>query len=95
MAGAPPVLDLVHLGLGPEGDIASLVPGDPDRNLTHLRENLLTHAPLHPEQIHAMPVESGEFESACTRYTRTPGGAIRSSTWTICTAFQGTSSCAS
>src|SRR6516164_9772526 len=30
--------------------------GDPDRNLTHLRESLLSHAPLPPEQIHAMPV---------------------------------------
>jgi len=28
--------------------------GDPDRNLTHLRESLLEHAPLRPEQIHAM-----------------------------------------
>ena len=32
--------------------------GDPDRNLTHLRESLLAHAPLRPEQVHAMPVES-------------------------------------
>ena len=32
--------------------------GDPDRNLTHLRESLLEHAPLRPEQIHAMPVEA-------------------------------------
>jgi len=31
--------------------------GDPDRNLTRLRESLLSHAPLRPEQIHAMPVE--------------------------------------
>jgi 6-phosphogluconolactonase len=31
--------------------------GDPDRNLTHLCESLLAHAPLRPEQIHAMPVE--------------------------------------
>src|SRR4030095_10601104 len=31
--------------------------GDPDRNLTHLRESLLEHNPLRPAQIHAMPVE--------------------------------------
>jgi len=46
-------------------------PGDPDRNLTHLRESLLTQAPLRPEQIHGMPVESGNLESACKQYART------------------------
>ncbi len=42
--------------------------GDPDRNLTHLHETLLTHAPLPPDHIHAMPVEEGDLESAARRY---------------------------
>ena len=45
--------------------------GDPDRNLTHLRESLLAHAPLRPEQIHAMAVESGNLPAACAEYAQT------------------------
>ena len=46
-------------------------PGDPDRNLTHLRDSLLEHAPLPAGQIHAMPVEDGDLESAARSYART------------------------
>jgi 6-phosphogluconolactonase len=42
--------------------------GHPDRNLTHLRERLLHHAPLRPEQIHAMPVETADLQAAATQY---------------------------
>ena len=43
-------------------------PGHPDRNLTHLQESLLAHCPLRPEQVHAMPVESADLESASGQY---------------------------
>ncbi|MFO0698288.1 MAG: 6-phosphogluconolactonase [Nitrospira sp.] len=45
--------------------------GHPDRNLTHLRESLLQHASLRPEQIHAMPVESLDLWAAATQYALT------------------------
>jgi 6-phosphogluconolactonase len=45
--------------------------GDPDRNLTHLRETLLEHAPLPPGNIHPMPVESSDLEAATKRYAAT------------------------
>jgi 6-phosphogluconolactonase len=45
--------------------------GDPDRNLTHLCESLLEHAPLPAEQIYAMPVEVADHEAAARSYART------------------------
>jgi 6-phosphogluconolactonase len=45
--------------------------GDPDRNLTHLYESLLDHAPLRREQIYPMPVEAPELESTAKRYGET------------------------
>jgi 6-phosphogluconolactonase len=42
--------------------------GHPDRNLTHLRESLLEHAPLRPGQLHAMPVEDHDLQAAAARY---------------------------
>ena len=45
--------------------------GDPDRNLTHLNESLLEHAPLRREQLYAMPVEAPELASAAERYAVT------------------------
>jgi 6-phosphogluconolactonase len=45
--------------------------GHSDRNLTHLRESLLAHCPLPPEQVHAMPVESADLGAASGRYALT------------------------
>ncbi len=44
--------------------------GDPDRNLTHLRDSLLSHAPLPPDHIHAMPVEDPDLPAAARRYAQ-------------------------
>ncbi|MEO8429233.1 MAG: 6-phosphogluconolactonase, partial [Verrucomicrobiota bacterium] len=44
--------------------------GDPDRNLTHLRASLLSRAPLPPEQIHAMPVETPDLAAGARFYAQ-------------------------
>ncbi len=48
--------------------------GDPDRNLTHLRESLAEKAPLRSEQIHAMPVEANDLQAAAASYALTLQG---------------------
>jgi 6-phosphogluconolactonase len=47
--------------------------GHADRNLTHLRESLLSHTPLKENHIYEMPVESGDLESAAIAYSATLG----------------------
>ena len=45
--------------------------GDPDRNLTHLRDSLLAHCPLREDQVHAMPVEAADLNAASGDYAAT------------------------
>jgi len=45
--------------------------GDPDRNLTHLRDSLLDHAPLAPDHVHPMPVDAADLDRAAAQYART------------------------
>jgi 6-phosphogluconolactonase len=42
--------------------------GDPDRNLTHLRESLLGRVPIPPENLHPMPVEQPDLAAAVASY---------------------------
>jgi 6-phosphogluconolactonase len=44
--------------------------GDPDRNLTHLRESLLQRVTLAENQICAMPVDSPDLDAAALEYSR-------------------------
>ncbi len=45
--------------------------GDPDRNLTHIRETLLATAPLAAAHVHAMPVEASDIDAAAREYAQT------------------------
>ncbi len=42
--------------------------GHSERNLTHLRESLLPHAPLSPEHIYPMPVGEADLTTAASSY---------------------------
>jgi 6-phosphogluconolactonase len=45
--------------------------GDPARNLTHLRDSLLSHAPLPSENLHPMPVGESDLNDAALQYAQT------------------------
>jgi 6-phosphogluconolactonase len=45
--------------------------GDSDRNLVHLRESLLDHAPLSTDHVHPMPVEAADIDRAAGQYAST------------------------
>lgn len=45
--------------------------GDPERNLTHLRESLLASAPLPAAQLHPMPVLEPDLNRAAQQYAAT------------------------
>jgi 6-phosphogluconolactonase len=45
--------------------------GHTDRNLTHLDESLMESAPLPPDQLYAIPVESPDLEAAAAQYAKT------------------------
>jgi 6-phosphogluconolactonase len=67
LAGEDVPWDKVHLV---QVDERVAPAGHLDRNLTHLRESLLTRAPLRLEQIHAMSVEAPDLQAAATRYSQ-------------------------
>jgi 6-phosphogluconolactonase len=67
LAGEPVPWKNVHIV---QVDERVAPPGHSDRNLTHLKESLLEHAPLPSDQIHAMPVEEENLEAAAASYAQ-------------------------
>jgi 6-phosphogluconolactonase len=49
-----------------------IAPADSDeRNFKHLRDSLLSHVPLPPANLHAMPVEAADLPAAAAQYAQT------------------------
>jgi 6-phosphogluconolactonase len=71
LAGEPVPWEQLHIVQVDERVVPA---GHPDRNLTHLRESLLSRVPLRPEQIHAMPVEAADVERNSFRSSRSNNG---------------------
>lgn len=68
LAGEPLPWDKIHLF---QVDERIAPAGDPDRNLTHLRESLLEHASLPERNLHPMPVEEADLELGAAHYAQT------------------------
>jgi 6-phosphogluconolactonase len=67
LAGEPLAWEAVHLF---QVDERVAPAGDPDRNLTHIRESLTDRVKLPPENLHPMPVEDKDLTAAAERYAR-------------------------
>ena len=65
LAGENPPWERIHIF---QVDERVAPAGNPDRNLTHLRESFLSRAALPPPRIHAMPVESPDLEAGASEY---------------------------